>query len=150
MGYIVCATRGGAGSRAVQSYAINYAREHGKQLVFLYVIDSEALGNRDKTLTAAVHQELFWLGQTLLRVAQKRAAAFDVESEIAIREGPVRDQISRFLQERSGERLFLGAPRGTTSGVFGDDAIEQFAQSIQESSGVPVEIVRPETANVPD
>jgi nucleotide-binding universal stress UspA family protein len=150
MGYIVCATRGGAGSRAVQSHAISYACEFGKPLVFLFVIDTEAIRNRDDALVAAVRQELFWLGQTLLRVAQERAARLEVESEIAIRVGPVRDEISRFLQEHSGEKLFLGAPRGTTGGVFGDDAIEQFAQSIQESSGVPVEIVRPETANIPE
>ena len=150
MHYVVCATRGGAGSRVVQSHAISYALEHGKRLVFLYVIDTEALGNRDKTLTAAVHQELSWLGQTLLRIAQKRAATFEVQCEIAIREGAVRDEISRFIQEHSGEILFLGAPRGTTSGVFGDDAIEQFARSIEESSGVPVEIVRPEIDSGPD
>lgn len=150
MGCIVCATRGGAGSRAVQSHAINYAREHNKQLAFLYVVDAETVGTRGSALVPAVLQELSWLGQTLLRVAQMRAESFQVESEIAIREGPVRGEINRFLQEQSGELLFLGAPRGTTSGVFGDDAIEQFAQSIQEGSGVPVEIVRPETANVLD
>jgi nucleotide-binding universal stress UspA family protein len=144
MGCIVCATRGGVGGRAVQSRAISYAREQDKPLVFLYVIDAEALASKDNALVAAVRQELGWLGETLLRVAQKRAKSFQVESEIAVREGPVRDEISSFLQERSAELLFLGAPRGTTSGVFGDDAIEKFAQSIQEKSGVSVEIVRPE------
>lgn len=150
MGTIVCATRGGAGGRAVQTRAISYARENDKPLVFLYVIDTEALTNKDNALATAVHQELGWLGQTLLRIAQKRAESLQVESEIVVREGPVRDEISRFLQERSAELLLLGAPRGTTSSIFGDDAIEQFAISIQESSNVPVEIVRPETVDTAD
>ena len=148
MGCIVCATRGGVGGRAVQVQAINHAREHDRPLTFLYVVDAEAVVTRDVTVMAAAQQELYWLGQTLLRIAQKRAKSLGVESDIAIREGPVQDAISRFLREESGEILFLGAPRGTTSSIFGDDAIERFAKSIQEASGVPVKIVRPETVNV--
>ena len=37
MGCIVCATRGGEGSRAVQLAAIERAKQSGKDLVFLFV-----------------------------------------------------------------------------------------------------------------
>jgi hypothetical protein len=68
-----------------------------------------------------------------------------VTAEIVIREGEVRLVIDEFLQESEATILFLGAPRGTTANVFGDDAIEQFAQKIHKETGVKVEIARPET-----
>lgn len=145
MNRIVCATRGGAGSRAVQMRAIDYARERDARLVFLYVIDVSNLNATDEHLRVAVRNELHWLGQTLLRIAQKRAENHQVSSDIAMREGPVQEEICRFIMEQSADLLLLGAPRGTTATSFGDDIIEQFAQSIEDQTSVTVEIVRPES-----
>ena len=143
MGNIVCATRGGAGSRAVQQAAITYARERGTGLVFLFVIDTGSVEQEDAELVAAVHDELLFLGQTLLRIAKKRAANYQVAAEIIVRDGRVKEQITKFLDESSAELLLLGAPRGTTDTTFGDDVIEQFAESIHRDTGVEVEIIRP-------
>jgi nucleotide-binding universal stress UspA family protein len=145
MGCIICATRGGAGSRAVQERAIQYAQEHGHILVFLFVIDATNLREVDEGLQRALREELRWLGLTLLLIARKRADAAQIDSEIIIREGVVRDEIVNFIDERSADFLFLGAPRGTTATLFGDDLVEQFAKSIENESGVAVEIVRPES-----
>lgn len=145
MGCIVCATRGGAGSRAVQERAIQLAQEHGHILVFLFVIDTNSLSDTDEGMRTAVRDELYWLGRTLLLIARKRADSARVDSEIVIREGTVRDEIIKSITERSADLLLLGAPRGTTDTVFGDDLIEQYARSIQRESGVMVEIVRPES-----
>ena len=144
MGNIVCATRGGAGSRAVQQAAVTYARERGTGLVFLFVIDTGSVEQEDAELVAAVHDELLFLGQTLLRIAKKRAANYQVAAEIIVRDGRVKEQITKFLDESSAELLLLGAPRGTTDTTFGDDVIEQFAESIHRDTGVEVEIIRPE------
>jgi nucleotide-binding universal stress UspA family protein len=141
---IVCATRGGAGSRAVQEQAIKYASQHDSDLVFLYVIDINGLNETDEKLISAVRGEMLWLGSTLLHIAQRRAEVARISSEIVIREGKVQDEICRFLKENSAELLLLGAPRGTTTAIFGDDLVEQFAKSIHLHSGVPVEIVRPQ------
>jgi nucleotide-binding universal stress UspA family protein len=143
MGYIICATRGGAGSRAAQERAIGFAAENNHDLVFLYVVDTSTLEEADRYMEPAVTSELIWLGRTLLRIAQRRADRANIDSEVVIRQGNVRDEVCRLLEERSAEALFLGAPRGTTSSTFGDDTVEIFAQEIQRSSGVPVEIVRP-------
>jgi nucleotide-binding universal stress UspA family protein len=94
-------------------------------------------------LRSAVRDELAWLGLALLRIAQQRADAAHVESEIVIREGPVRDEICRFIKERSADMLLLGAPRGTTTATFGDDMVEQLADDIERTVGISVEIVRP-------
>lgn len=143
MGNIVCATRGGAGSRAVQQAAVTYARERGTGLVFLFVIDTGSVEQEEAELVAAVHDELLFLGQTLLRIAKKRAANYQVAAEIIVRDGRVKEQITKFLDESSAELLLLGAPRGTTDTTFGDDVIEQFAESIHRDTGVEVEIIRP-------
>ena len=92
----------------------------------------------------AVHAELQWLGRTLLRIAQKRATKSQIDSEVVIRDGAVLDEICRFLKERSADLLLLGAPRGTTANIPGDDVIEMFAGEIHSKTGVEVEIVRPE------
>ncbi len=143
MGSIVCATRGGAGSRAVQQAAISYARERGNELVFLFVIDTGSVQGEEEELVTAVRDELYFLGQTLLRIAKKRAANYQVAAEIVVRDGRVKDQITKFLDECSAELLLLGAPRGTSDSIFGDDVIEQFAESIHSDTGVQVEIIRP-------
>ena len=145
MGCIICATRGGAGSRAVQERAIQYAQEHGHILVFLFVIDTTSLREVDESLRKALREELRWLGFTLLLIARKRADNAQIDSEIIIREGVVHDEIINFIDEKSADLLFLGAPRGTTATLFGDDFVEQFAKSIENESGVAVEIVRPES-----
>lgn len=144
MNCIVCATRGGAGSRAVQQTAIAYARESGSHLVFLYVVDTSGLEEFDDSLLPAVESEMRWIGRVILGIAQKRAENESIQTEVIVRSGNVQDEIVRFLAERSAARLYLGAPRGTTTNIFGDDSIEQFARSIQHTSGVEVEIVRPE------
>ena len=143
-GCIVCATRGGEGSRVVQMEAIHLAKQMDKSLVFIYVIDALVLSNVDNTLVDAVHEELLWMGKTLLRIAQRRAGVEHLDADLVIREGNVPDEISRFLKESKADTLLLGTPRGTTANVFGDDAIEQFALSIQERTGVDVMLIRPE------
>lgn len=140
---IVCATRGGAGSRAVQEQAIEYALEQECDLTFLYVIDTSGMNEADEKLKPAVIDELNWIGSTLLRIAQRRAENAQITSEIIIREGIVQEEICRFIKEQSANLLLIGAPRSTTITDFGDDYIEQMASDIQEQSGVPVEIVRP-------
>lgn len=145
MGCVVCATRGGEGSRAAQEEAIRYALENKKELVFIYIVDFKTLDEFDDTLLPAVREELTWLGQSLLRIARHRAEQANVTAEIVIMEGDVRLMIEKFLMESEAEILFLGAPRGTTANVFGDDAIEKFAQRIQEDTRVQAKIARPET-----
>jgi hypothetical protein len=146
MNCIVCATRGGEGSRAVQLAAIERARETGNNLIFLFVADSTIQTEVDEALRTAVREELLWMGNAMLQIAKKRAGARDIDVSLVVKEGNVHEEIGGFLRESNAELLLLGAPRGTTATIIGDDAIEQFAQSIVDSTGVEVEVIRPETA----
>lgn len=140
---IVCATRGGEGSRAVQLAAIERAKGSGQSLVFLYVASPSSLQAFDPAMQPAVQEELTWMGRALLYIAKQRANAANLDTLIVIREGDVREEICRYLAESDASLLLLGAPRGTTANVFGDDAVERFAQEVREESGVDVEIIRP-------
>ncbi len=145
MGSIVCATRGGEGSRAAQMAAIEKAQLTQKPLLFLYVVDPDSLEDEiEASLKTAVLAELTWMGETLLRIAQKRADTAYLSTEVKIRRGNVRQEIIRFMKEVEADLLVLGAPRGTTANVFGDDAIERFAETIRKETAVSVEIIRPD------
>jgi hypothetical protein len=128
--------------------AIRIAKEQSKPLTFLFVTDPASLGHVEPLLIPAVQAELNWMGQTLLSIAHQRANLAGIEAVVVVRVGDIREEIGRYLQENNTDLLLLGAPRGTTANVFGDDAIEQFAQSIQQSTGVPVEIIRPENVSL--
>ncbi len=145
MSSIVCATRGGEGSRAAQMAAIAQAKLTGKPLLFLYVVDPNSLDDKiNDSLKEPMLAELTWMGETLLRIAQKRADTAFLSTEVKIRRGVVQAEIVRFVKEVNADLLILGAPRGTTANVFGDDAIEQLAAGIQQETAVTVEIIRPE------
>lgn len=144
---LVCATRGGEGSRAAQLAAIAQAQAENAALTFLYVVDPHSLAGVDESLETAVSAELRWMGQTLLKIAQNRARAAGLHTEIIIRHGHTADQISQFLQDTDTDLLILGTPRGTTANVFGDDAIEQFASTIQQQTQVSVKLIHPEDSD---
>lgn len=143
---VVCATRGGEGSRIVQRVATAYAKEHDAKLYFVFVVDESGYPEVVEPLREALGQELVWLGQTLLKLAQMRSQELGISAEFAILKGDIRDQIAGFLREKEAVRLFVGAPRGTNTNIFGDDEIERFATEVETASSVPVQIVRPEEA----
>jgi len=124
--------------------AIELAQQFGLPLVFLYVTDPGSLGEVDELLLTAVRQELNWMGKTLLQVAKGRAEAANLKASVEIRVGNVQEEIEQFLREVHASVLILGAPRGVTANVFGDDAVERFAQTIQADTGVEVIVVRPD------
>ncbi len=148
---IVCATRGGGGSRTVRRRAIQLAVEEDRPLVFLYVVDisfAEDMGPGlgDTGAPAALYAELKWVGRALLSIAQQQALRVGVNAEIAIREGAVREQIAQYVSEAGAARLLLGAPRGRTALVADEDGVELLAQGIREATGVLVDVVRPPPA----
>jgi nucleotide-binding universal stress UspA family protein len=96
-------------------------------------------------IAEALREEMLWMGKTLLRIAERRAAEANLTVSLVIREGAVRDEICRFVTEAQAELLLLGAPRDSTTNIFGDDEIETFAGSIHATTGVPVKIIRPES-----
>ena len=142
---IICATRGGEGSRAVQSAASARARDEGAHLRFVYVVDDTRYADVDPILRPAVRQELLWLGQTLLELARRRGRLAGASADIDILEGAMRQQLIAYLREHQPQAFYLGAPRGMSANVFDNDEIEQFALEIEQETGIDVMLIRPES-----
>lgn len=149
MSSIVCATRAGEGSRAVQQAAIRRALSEKRELIFLYVVDTAMLDGIDDGLKAAVLKESNWMGRTLLALAERRAEVAGLNAMTVIRRGDVRGEILNFVRDAQPGLLMVGGPR-SAGNVFADDEIEQFAHSIEKAAGVPVEIVRPSPVSLDD
>lgn len=144
---IVCATRGGEGSRAVQSAASARARDEGAHLRFVYVVDDTRYADVDPVLRPALRQELVWVGQTLLELARRRGRLVGASADIDILEGGMRQQIIAYLRQHQPLAFYLGAPRGTSANIFGDEDIEQFALEIEQDTGIDVMLIRPDDSN---
>jgi nucleotide-binding universal stress UspA family protein len=143
MSAIVCATRGGPGSRLVKQRALEYAGRGDRRLVFLYVVDTPSLGEIAPALRAAAEEELSWIGHVVLTVAQQLAASHGIAAEIVVRRGDPLSEIIAQLNESEADLLLLGAPR-PESIRFGDaDAMERVVQRVQQESGARVEVVWP-------
>lgn len=140
MSDIVCAIRGGVGSRAVQNVAIREALASDAELVFVYVIDRRVLAACEATIQPSVRNELYWMGKTLVRTAVARAQAAGLSRVTwAIREGDVREEIARAVSAHPTGRLLIGATRRDTADS--SDAAADFAAWVQATTGVAVEIV---------
>jgi len=139
---IVCATRGGAASRAVQERAISLAAEHSAELVFLYVSDSCSCGAMSDDLAQVVEDELRRIGRSLLHIAHVRANEQGVEADMVAKCGPVRQTILDFVAETQADALVIGAPRTDTGAQeFGGDSLPVFAKQVTEETGAEVFIV---------
>jgi len=139
---IVCATRGGAASRRVQEEAIALAKEHGAELVFLYVADFAGCGTVPEDLAPVVADELTRLGRSLLHIAHVRARERGVEASMVARCGPVRQTIVDFVTETGADALIIGAPHPRSkTPQFGDKGIRAFAEAVTAATGAEVVIV---------
>lgn len=147
---IVCATRGGQGSRAVQRTAADRARAAGAHLVFLHVVNVGVFRAVDTSVLPAVEAEMHWLGETLLRLAQDRAQSMGVSAEIEILSGKPLAEIANYVQNHNAALLLMGAPRHATADLFGDDEIERIALRLEQETGVRTEVIHPEPERAND
>ncbi len=144
-GPIVCATRGGEASRSTQEHAIALAKERGAALVFLYVADCEFAGSLKAPLLDAVRDELVRLGQSLLSVAQRRAARRGINAQPVVLCGRVRETIHDYLVQTHASTLVLGASGPPTRHrVFTPEEVLHFAESVAKGTGAEVHVVTPE------
>jgi len=140
MSDIVCAIRGGAGSRAVQNVAIREALASDAQLIFLYVIDRRVLDACEPAMRPSVRNELYWMGKALVRIAVARAQTAGLRRVAwAIHEGNVREEIAQAVSARPTRLLLIGATRRQSNNH--PDAVADFATWVQTNTGVAVQIV---------
>lgn len=139
---ILCLVRGGEAGRNTQEQAIVYARQTGKRLVFLHIINPSGYKLENEDLLEPVLQEQTWLARVSLSQARQRAERRGMKAEVAIRTGVFVETVQKYIREASVERVYLGMPRHD-----GDDydarleRIRNFADQLSRDLGVEVAIV---------
>jgi nucleotide-binding universal stress UspA family protein len=140
MGKILCATRGGEASYRTQDRAIALARQRGDSLIFLYVIDTHFLDKTAAPIVVDVGNQLQYMGEFLLAMAQEKAKRQGVQVQCICRPGRVRDEIKAVAREEQVEIVVLGQPAGEAN-AFAMEELKAFAAEIEAETGSQVVIV---------
>ncbi len=140
MGKILCATRGGEASYRTQDKAIAIAKEHGDELLFLYVANIRFLDKTHAPIVVDVEQEMVKMGEFLLLMAQERAAEQDVIASSLCLKGEMREELKKVARQESISLIVLGRPAGKES-VFQLASLEAFVREIKDETGVEAKIV---------
>lgn len=105
------ATRGGEASYRTQDAAIALAKEEGRRLRFLFVVDMCFLDRTSRAVRPdVVRAEIARMGEFLLDMAQERATAQGVTAERAVRYGTLEEELKAAAQEEDVGLVLLGKP----------------------------------------
>jgi nucleotide-binding universal stress UspA family protein len=140
MGKILCATRGGEGSYATQDAAIALAKERDDELIFFFVVDVSFLNQTAAPLVVDVEARLEKMGHFQLAMAQERATARGIEAQAVVRRGMLAHELIAAVRDLGISLVVLGRPMRQTA-VFEEDALQDFAASLQAETGVEVRIL---------
>lgn len=137
---ILCATRGGDSSFQTQDKAIQMALEQDAKLIFLYVVDTRFIDKTSAPIVVDVEEEISKLGEFLLLMAKERAQQQGLDAETILREGKVRDELLKVIQEEDITLVVFGKPAGESS-VFDISGLETYARGIEDETSVSTVIV---------
>lgn len=137
MGRILCATRGGEGSRRTQDAAAALARERGDELLFVYVVDTSFLNHTAAPLVVDVEGRLESMGRFQLAIAQERVAVQGVQARVLIRRGRLRAELASAAQEEGADLIVLGRPTNQGA-VLTESALQSLVSFLEDEAGVKV------------
>lgn len=123
-----------------QDKAIQLALDCGGQLVFLCVVDTHFIDKTSAPIVVDVEGEISKRGEFLLLMAKERAQKGGLEAATILREGEVRDELTKVIEEEDITLVVLGKPAGESS-FFELSALESFAAELEEETGVKTIIV---------
>ena len=137
---IICAIRGGPDSQPTITRAISLARDVGKPLYFLYILNFDfLLSHSQSSRISTIQDELTQMGEFILLAAQEKAQAHGVNTEAIIRQGDVGDEIVSLADELNADYIVLGTPVGDDEkNVFLMERLEEFSAKLERESGAKV------------
>lgn len=142
MNPIVCAIRGGDGSRRAQEEAIMLAAVRGAPLILVNVIDMALVSRMETPIADSVVQELEQIGKSLLSIAAERAAAHGVDAETIVLQGAVADALENFVRSSGATTLILGMPTSSASAnAFDGEGFDRFVAHLRNSLAIEVVVV---------
>jgi nucleotide-binding universal stress UspA family protein len=140
VGKIVCATRGGEASYRTQDRAIALARDGGRELFFVTVVDTNFLNHTAAPLVIDVETRLEKMGRFQLAVALERAAVQGVVAQAVLRQGRLVEELAAVARELGAGLIVLGRPVNRNA-VFDETEIRALAEDLAEQTDAEVRIV---------
>jgi len=137
---IVCATRGGEGSKPTVQRAISMARERGFRLTFLYIADLQFMKRTITGHARLAAEEMRKMGEFIMLTFVEKAQEQGVEADFAVRKARFRDGLLCYLEETQPAMLVLGSSKPGTA-CLDASSLDKLVQEIEEQTGVPVELV---------
>lgn len=140
MSLILCATRGGEASYHTQQAAIALAKEHGDEIVFLYIINLDFLDKTSAPIVVDIETELEQMGRFFLLMAKERADEQAVEARTIVRRGKIREEILQAAIDEGVTKVVLGRPAGDQS-AFEMSGMKEFMEEIERETGAEAVLV---------
>ena len=144
MSDVVCAIRGGPGSYQTRLAALKYAADHGVAVHFLSVVDPIAYEPLHKGEQQAIRAEMAWRDLAMAKATVARAELDEVRFTVAVRVGALAETIGAYAGEVEAGSILVGNPRSAPDAALAAGSAEQFAESLRQSSGIPVIVMTPE------
>jgi nucleotide-binding universal stress UspA family protein len=139
---ILCAVRGGSPSQRTIDWAVEFAKERGGRLIFVYVVDAEFLGYATVGRPSVVLRELRATGEFTMNLLTRRLAEQGVEADAIVRTGDVQRQIIECIRWQDADVLIVGQPV-TSPGrnTFTSKSLNTFVGDVRAKTGIDVVVV---------
>ncbi len=128
---------GGSGRAATFRKALEAAREHGCELVYLAVLDPHAFGDLDDTMSSIVVDELDWLLSAQIELVRRQTGIDDTPVRVIVRSGTVADVVAEICGVVAVGTIVVGAPVP----VSGKATVEELLDEIGRRTGRSVEVI---------
>jgi nucleotide-binding universal stress UspA family protein len=145
--HVLCAVRARPRSLETVTRAIDLALESGARLTFVYVVDAEFQAHATIGPLSVVYRELVDMCQFVMLILCDRARRRGVEQvDYVVREGNVRKQLRRLVEEIKPDLLVLGSPAsGPVRPAFKPAEFEAFVAELEQVRHLRVVLAPPPT-----
>jgi nucleotide-binding universal stress UspA family protein len=142
---IVCGVTASAQSQKAALEAAKLAKQHGAQLIYVYVVDLAFLkgGKLGSLSQDVIAQSIEKLGRQIVDLAEQIAASEGVTPKKIVRRGTVLEVLGQVMNEQKADLLVLGHEERTffEKHLF-EGSVEDHIQELKARTGAEVTVIR--------
>jgi nucleotide-binding universal stress UspA family protein len=142
---IVCGVTASAHSQKAALEAAKLAKQHGAQLIYVYVVDLAFLkgGKLGSLSQDVIAQSIEKLGRQIVDLAEQIAASEGVTPKKIVRRGTVLEVLGQVMSEQKADLLVLGHEERTffEKHLF-EGSVEDHIQELKARTGAEVTVIR--------
>ena len=142
---IVCGVTASAHSQKAALEAAKLSKQHGAQLIYVYVVDLAFLkgGKLGSLSQDVIAQSIEKLGRQIVDLAEQIAASEGVKTEKMVRRGTVLEVLGQVMSEQKADLLVLGHEERTffEKHLF-EGSVEDHIQELKARTGAEVTVIR--------